>query len=142
MPHLPINMDIRALHIRQALEHLLQSLGDIMALAHAAVLVHHDIDLDHHPGPAVIGAHGIDALDHFSVVCEADIRDPLLQAGRGGDANQEEELVVCGAQPQGGDEQGEEDGPRGINPPGDIGAEDAGEEPDAVDDRVVAVVFP
>lgn len=90
----------------------------------------------------MVRPHGVDAGDELRVVRKADVCDPLLEAGARGDANEEEELAVGGAQPETGNQDGEEDGADGVDPPIDKGAAEGGEEAEGVDDDVVAVVFP
>lgn len=90
----------------------------------------------------MVRPHGVDPCDEFRVVRKADVRDPLLEAGARGNADEEEELAVGGAQPQAGDEAGEEDGADGVDPPIDERTTEGGQEAEGVDDDVVAVVFP
>ncbi len=90
----------------------------------------------------MIRPHGVDPYDELRVVRKADIRDPLLEAGACGDADEEEKLTVGGAQPQAGDEAGEKDGADGVDPPIEEGAAEGGEETKGIDDDVVAVVLP
>lgn len=71
-----------------------------------------------------------------------DIGDPLLQLRIRRHANQEHELSVRGPQPEGGDEAGEDDGAHGVDPPVEMTARERGEDTDAVDEHIVAVVFP
>lgn len=67
MRRLEIDMHIRALHIRQALELRLQFLGDVVRGAQGLGGVHDDVDFDDDARAAVVGAHGVDACDHGGV---------------------------------------------------------------------------
>ncbi len=141
MRRLVIDVDVGPLHVRQRLELHLQLLGDIVRLPQRALGVHHHVDLDHQARAAVPGAHGVDG-DDVRRVGHADVGDELLGLGVGGDADEELELAVGGAEPEDGDEQGEDDGAHGVDPPAELGSADAGEDAEAVDHQVVAVVFP
>lgn len=72
----------------------------------------------------------------------ADVGDPLLHRGVGGDADEQLELAVGGVQPEAGDDEGEDDGAHGVDPPFEFAAADGGEQAEAVDEEVVAVVLP
>ena len=72
----------------------------------------------------------------------ADIRDPLLHLRVRRHANQELELGVRSMEPEYRDGEGEDDGAHRINPPFEFGAADGGEKTEAIDEEVVAVVFP
>ncbi|OSS48738.1 hypothetical protein B5807_06873 [Epicoccum nigrum] len=141
MIRLVIDVHIGALHIRQALELDLQLLRDVVGGAQAGVGVHDDVDLDDEAGARVVGAHRVDLADGGGVG-HGDVGD-VLQHGRvGGDADQQLELGVGGAAPQEDDEDGEQHGAHGVDPPLELCAADAGENAEAVDEEVVAVVLP
>ena len=89
----------------------------------------------------MVGAHCIDGKNGRGMR-HADVGDPLLHLRVGGDADQELELAVGGVQPEGGDGDGEDDGAHWIDPPFEFAATDGGQETEAVDEEVVAVVFP
>lgn len=142
MTRLEIDVHVRPLHIRQALQLHLQRLGHIVRRPQRLPGVHDHVHLDDDPRPAVVRAHGVELADHVRGVRHADVGDPLLQRGVGRDADEELELGVGGAEPDGGDEDREEDGAHGVNPPAHEGAAAGGQDADAVDDHVVAVVGP
>lgn len=87
------------------------------------------------------GTHGVD-LPNFLRVCHGDVRDELLCLSVGGDADKQLELRVCCVQPQTGDQDGKDNRASRIDPPHELGAADGGEHTKAVDEKVVAVVFP
>lgn len=67
MASLEINMDIGALHVRQALQLHLKFLSDVVRVAQGFVRVHYDVDFDDDARSAVVGPHGIDAGDHWGM---------------------------------------------------------------------------
>jgi hypothetical protein len=71
-----------------------------------------------------------------------DISQVLQHGSVRSHANEELELVIRSPQPQADDENGQQDGAHGINPPADFGAEDCECQSGAVDEEVVPVVFP
>ena len=85
--------------------------------------------------------HGVDGDDVWRVG-HADVGDQLLGLGVGGHADEELEFLVGGAEPEDDDEQGQNDGAHGIDPPSELGSADAGEDAEAVDHEVVAVILP
>ncbi len=141
MARLEINMHIRPFHIRQALELHLQILGHIVGGAQRLGGVHDDVDLDDDAGAGMVGAHGVEGED-LGRVRHGDVRDPLLQLRVGRDADEQLELRVRGAQPEGGDEDREHDGAHGVDPPPEVAPAHGHEDAEAVDEQVVAVVFP
>lgn len=66
----------------------------------------------------------------------------LQELGRGRDADKELELGIGGAEPEERDEEREDDGAGGIDVPDDLTAEHAGHDAKAVDEEIVAVIFP
>lgn len=138
---LEINMHIRPLHIRQALELHLQILGHVVSRAQRLGGVHDHVHLDDDARAGVVRAHGVEGED-LRRVRHGDVRDPLLQLRVRRHADEQLELLVRRAQPEGGDEDGEDDGAHGVDPPADVAAADGHEDADAVDEHVVAVVFP
>ena len=89
----------------------------------------------------MIRADGID-LANQRRVRHGDIRDPLLHLRVGRHADQELEFAVGGMEPESGDEEREDDGAEGIDPPFQFRAADGGEQTEAVDEEVIAVIFP
>ena len=72
----------------------------------------------------------------------ADVSDPLLNLRVGCHADEELEFAVCGAQPQVRNEAGEHDSAHRVDPPAQAGAADRSEQTEAVDEKVVAMIFP
>lgn len=64
----------------------------------------------------MIRSHGINRND-IRTMRHRDIRDPLLHLGIRGDSNEEEEFRAGGAQPENGDQAGEDDGADRIDVP-------------------------
>ena len=64
----------------------------------------------------MIRSHGINRYDIWTVR-HGDVSDPLLHLRIGCDANEEEEFRTCGAQPENGDETGEQDGAGRVDEP-------------------------
>jgi len=71
-----------------------------------------------------------------------DISDVLQHAGVRGHTDKELKLRVRSAKPEAGDQHREDDGAHWIDPPPDFGAEDGSHQTDAVDEQIIAVVFP
>ena len=112
-----------------------------MRLLEGARGVHDDVDLRNQPRAGVVHADGVDALDERRVD-QAHVGDELLGLDGGRDADEQEELVECGAQPDGRDQAGEDDSAHGVDPPLELGTAHRGEDTEAVDQQVVAVVLP
>lgn len=64
---LVIDVDVRALDVRQALELDLQRLGAVVRFLDRLVLVQHDVDFDDEARARVPGAHGVEGLDQGGV---------------------------------------------------------------------------
>ena len=62
-----INMHIRPLDIRQALQFELELLGNIVRGAEGLVGIHNNVDFDDDARAGVVRAHGIEAEDHGRV---------------------------------------------------------------------------
>ena len=71
-----------------------------------------------------------------------DVGDPLLHLRVGRDPYEELKLAVGGGEPEVGDQDGEHDGAHGVNPPFQFAAAHGGEQTEAVDEEIVAVIFP
>ena len=123
MRDLIIIVHIRPLDLRQTLQLHLQGLGYIVADSQADFWVEHDVDFDGQTGAAVPGADRID-LSYERVVVHRDVREMLEGFGIGGLADQHVEFGGCGAQPEEGDEDAEDDGAGGVDPPAEFGAAD------------------
>jgi len=141
MRHLVVVVHVRPLHLGQTLQFHLQTLGHVMRDLQRDVRIKHDVDLDRQPGPAVPRAHGVDLLDQ-RVVVHGDVGQVLQGLGVCALADQHVELAGRGAQPEEGDEHAEDDGAHGVEPPAQLTAADGGEDTEAVDGEVVAVVLP
>lgn len=83
------------------------------------------------------GQHELDRLDALT-----NIGDVLQHAGVCSHADQELELRICCAKPQERDQHRKDNCAHWIDPPPDLGAKDRGHETNAVDEEIVAVVFP
>ena len=116
MRRLKIDMHIRPLHIRQTLQFHLQLLRHIVTYSQTLLGIHHHIHLHHEPWTRVPCTYGVD-LPYLFGMRHRDIRDELLRLGVGCDADQKLEFAVSGVQPQAGDENGEDDGAHGVDPP-------------------------
>jgi hypothetical protein len=66
----------------------------------------------------------------------------LQESGVGGDTDEELEFLVCRAEPEEGDEDGKDDGTHGIDPPCYSRAKNTGHQTEAIDEEIVAMVFP
>lgn len=141
MARLEIDMHIRPLNIRQTLQLHLQILRHIMCRAQRLVGIHDHIHLDDDARAGMVRAHGVEGED-LRRVRHGDVGDPLLQLRVCRHADEELELLIRGAQPEGGDEDGEDDGAHGVDPPAEVAPAHGHEDADAVDEHVVAVVFP
>lgn len=71
-----------------------------------------------------------------------DISDPLLHLDVCGHANQKLELGICGSQPKRRDQASEDDRAHRINPPLQLASTYRRQESEAVDDDIVAMIFP
>lgn len=116
MRRLIIHMDIRPLHIRQTLQLRLQLLSHIMCLFQTKLPIHHNVDFDNETRARMPCAHGVE-LGYARVVRHGDVGDVLKEGCVGGDADEELEFLVGGAEPEDGDEDGEDDGAQGVDPP-------------------------
>ena len=86
-------------------------------------------------------SHGVEGFDERRVR-HGDIGDVLQEAGIGRDTNQELELGVRGPEPQERDQNGQDDGAHWIDPPAQLASQHARQETKAVDEEVIAMVFP
>lgn len=141
MRRLIVNMDIRPLDIRQALELHLQLLRHVVRLHERRVGVHDDIHLGDEPRARVVRTHRID-LEDGRRVREAHIRDELLDLHARRHTHEEQELGKGRPQPDGRDDDAQEDGTCRVEPPHQLGTADGRQETEAVDEQVVAVVLP
>ena len=136
-----VDMDIRPLYIWQRLKLHLQLLRNIMRGTQRFTRLHHNINLNQQSRPRRISPDGINRCDHRRMR-HRDIRDQLLHLGIRSYPDEQLELVVCCVQPQASDETGQDDSAHWVDPPAELAAADRGEDTEAVDDEVVAVVFP
>lgn len=141
MRRLKVHVDVRPLYIRQALQFELQILRDVVRLPQRLVRIHNDINLRNQPRPGVVHPHGVDLLDGRAVRA-AHVCDELLGLDAGDNAHQQQELGERGAQPDGRDDQRDDDGAHGVDPPRELGTAHRGQDTEAVDEQVVAVVLP
>ena len=137
---LVIHMYIRPFHVWQALQLELKRLRHVMCGLEGHILVHHHVDLSNEPWSRVIHPNRINLL-YVRAVCDGYIRDELLYLRVGRHTNQQQELLRRGSQPNDIDECGEDDSPHRINPPSELRAAYGGENTEAVDKQIVAVVL-
>lgn len=71
-----------------------------------------------------------------------DVGNPLLHLCVRCHADQQLELAVGGRKPEVGDQDREDDSAHRVKPPFKLAAADGGEQTKAVDEKIVAVVFP
>jgi len=139
--NLIIIMHVRPLNLGQTLQFHLQALRHVVRHLQRDIRIKHNIDLDRQPGPTVPGAHRVDLLDQ-RVVMHSDIRQ-MLQCFRVCTlADQHVEFGCCGAQPKAGYQDAEDYGAHRVDPPAQFATAYGGEDAEAVDGEVVAVVLP
>jgi len=138
---LVIDVDVRPLDIREALQLDLQRLGHVVGISQGRVRVHDDVDFGDQSRARVITSDGVDAQD-FRGVGQADVRNQLLDLNRGRDAHEEEEFAERGVKPDGRDEDRDEDGAHGIDPPFQLRSAHGSQDTEAVDHQVISVILP
>lgn len=93
-----VEMDERAIDIAHALEHVLQTLAQVVAVVQRRVLVQHNVHLDVKPVARVVRLQVLDPPDaggepHHQVQQHAAL------VGRGGRARQMRDVLVCRPSP-------------------------------------------
>lgn len=93
-----INMHKRAIHIRHALEDILQTLAQIVGISQADVLVDDDVDLDVELVARVVRLEALDLLDGFGEA-HGQVQQDVALVGGGGGAGEVADVREGGAGP-------------------------------------------
>lgn len=114
---LTVRSDKSSVNLTEPLTTVLQRLCNVVTLVKPRVLVQEQINLDPN---AVTGVVGGDALEAVNDGAEsvAQVHDLLLQIGVGGLAGEARHVFETGACPVVDDEEGEQAGAYGVEPPG------------------------
>ena len=94
------------------------------------------------PGTYVVDTDGVNGADVFRGVSHGDVSNELLHVDRRGDADEEQELAKGSVQPDTRDDDGQDSGTHGIDPPTQLGTADRRQNTEAIDEQVVAVILP
>lgn len=111
-----ILMDKGAIDNRHALQHILQTLPQIMTVAQTRVLVEYDVDLDVQLVAGVVGLQVLDLSDGLGEA-HGEVEEDVALVGRRGGAGEVADMRGAGAGPAGDDEQREEETAEGVEPP-------------------------
>lgn len=131
-----IHTDKRAVHLPQPLEAILQRLRDVVRAVQPRVRFEHDVELDPDAVAGVVRRDGLVGVDDGG---EAPGEEgDLLEEGRGdGGAGEAGDVLEAGGGPVVDDEEGEEGGADGVEPPeGQLVADQGEEEGERVEDDV------
>lgn len=124
---LTIRSNKSTIHLAQTLTAILQSLSNIMRPGQLGALVEQDINLDPNAIAGVIGSDALEAIDDGAEPV-AQVQQLLLEVRVGGLAGQTGDVFEAGPGPVVDDEEGEEAGADGVEPPGAGLCADEGEE--------------
>ena len=126
----------RPVHLLQPLETILQRLRHIMRPAQPRLLAQHDVQFDPDAIARMVRRDGLVGVDHGGEA-PGQKGDFLEEGGRDGGAGEPGCVFEAGGGPVGYDEEGEEGGAEGVEPPeGELVAEEGEEEGEGVEDDV------
>ena len=111
-----IDTDKRPIHLAQPLEAILQRLGDIMGAAQLRVLCEHDVHFDPDAVAGVVCGDGLVGV-HDGGEAPGEEGDLFEEAGGDGGAGEAGDVLEAGLRPVVDDEEGEEGGADGVEPP-------------------------
>ena len=101
-----ILMDKRAIHDGHALQHILETLPQIMTIPQTRILIENDIDLDVQLVASVVGLYILDLGDGLGEA-HGEVEEDVALVGGGGGAGEVADVRGAGAGPVGDDEQRE-----------------------------------
>ena len=112
-------MHKRPIDARHALEHVLQTLAQIVAVAQAHALVEHDVDLDVELVANVVGLQALDGADGLGEA-HGQVEEDVALVGASDEAGQVPYVLARRTAPVEDDVEGEQEPAEGVEPP-DLG---------------------
>lgn len=111
-----IQMYKRPIHNGHALQHVLQTLSQIMTIPQIRTLVKDDVHFDIQLVACVVGLQGLDLSDGFGEA-HGEVEEHVAFVGGGGGAGEVADVGGTGAGPVDNYEEGEEEASEGVEPP-------------------------
>lgn len=131
-----IQMDKGAVDARHTLEHILQTLAQVVAVPEGHALVEDDVDFDVELVARVVGLAALDGFDGFGEA-HGEVEEDVAVFVGGGGAGEVFDVGAGGAGPVDDDVEGEEEAAEGVEPPeGGVVADEREDDGEDVEDDV------